>query len=39
MYYAIANTVLRIRNGAAVVITFIWDLVTNQWQDETRTWN
>jgi len=41
MFYAIANTVVRIVNGipAPPVIPFIWNLNTNNWEVETRTWN
>jgi hypothetical protein len=40
MYYAIATTVLR--KVASVVIPIIpmfWNLNTNNWEAETRTWD
>jgi len=39
MFYAIANTILRkVKAGAAPIISFIWNLNTTLWENETRLW-
>ena len=39
MFYAVANTILRkVKAGAAPVISFIWNLNTNLWNAESRSW-
>jgi len=40
MFFAVANTVMRRVGGAiAPVISFIWNLNTNNWEAETRDWD
>ena len=40
MLFAIANTILRqVATAVAPVIPMIWNLNTNLWNNETRTWN
>ena len=40
MFFAIANTVIRtVGDVITPIISFVWNLNTNQWQGENRTWN
>ena len=40
MFFAIANTIVR-SVGAVVapIVSFVWNLNTNQWEGENRMWN